>query len=129
MSKHKKNKMVYWTLTILFLLPTAGSGIPELFTSGPEQVVASLQLLGYPLYLMKILGLAKILGAVAILGNFSEKLKEWAYAGFTFNFIGAAASHALADDYGNIAAPIIILALSLGSYFFWNKIKKNITES
>jgi hypothetical protein len=77
MDASERNKLFYWILTILVLAPTAGSGIPELFTRGPAMTVQSFHLLGYPLYLLKILGLAKILGAVAILTGRLPKMKEW----------------------------------------------------
>ncbi|MFN8672452.1 MAG: DoxX family protein [Candidatus Sericytochromatia bacterium] len=118
----KKTKIIYWITTLLFLLPTAGSGIPELFFSAPEQVVNSLIKLSYPLYITKILGLAKILGAIAIFYDKKVKLKEWAYAGFTFLFIGAMLSHILAGDAVNAPAPFIILIIMSVSYFTWNKI-------
>ena len=89
----KREKITYWVLTALFLLPMAGSGVPELLVGGPAATAASIVHLGYPLYLMRILGLAKILGAVAIVTNRSRTLAEWAYAGFVFDLVGAVASH------------------------------------
>lgn len=118
-----KNKIGYWILTLLVVLPSAGSAIPELFTNGPEQVVQSLQALGYPLYFLKILGLAKILGAIAIVTNKSPKLKEWAYAGFTFEFLGATASHILAGDAAHAGFPFVFFVLLMGSYYFNSKIQ------
>ncbi|HEY5038015.1 MAG TPA: DoxX family protein [bacterium] len=121
MNKAKRNKIIYWVLTILVLAPTAGSGILELFTSGPEAVIQTFHTLGYPLYLLKILGLSKILGAIAILTGRFPKLKEWAYAGFTFNFLGATASHLLAGDPAHAPIPFIFFLLLMGSYYFWKK--------
>jgi uncharacterized membrane protein YphA (DoxX/SURF4 family) len=118
MDTAKRNTVLYWTLTLLVLVPTAGSGIPELFTHGPGMTVQTFQMLGYPLYLLKILGLAKILGAVAILSGRSATLKEWAYAGFTFDFLGATASHVLAGDPAHAPIPFFFFALLMGSYFF-----------
>lgn len=119
---HKNIKISYWILTLLFLIPTAGSGIPELFMGEPQQTVESLIRLGYPLYLMKILGFSKILGSIAILSNKSPRLKEWAYAGFTFNFLGATASHILAGDASSAPIPFTIFMIMLGSYFTWHKL-------
>ena len=121
MDAAKRNKFLYWILTLLVLAPTAGSGIPELFTSGPEAVLQAYHTLGYPLYLLKILGLSKILGAIAILYGRFPKLKEWAYAGFTFNFLGATASHLMAGDAAHAPFPFIFFLLLMGSYYFWNK--------
>jgi len=68
MDTTKRNRIIYWVLTILLMVPGAGGGLVELF-SGPESIVKTMQLLGYPLYLMKILGFAKVLGGLAILGD------------------------------------------------------------
>ena len=115
----KKNKTIYWILTLLFVLPTAGSGIPEFFTEGPGMVVQTLHQLGYPPYLMKILALAKLLGALAILTGKYRVLKEWAYAGFAFLFLGATASHILAGDLPHAPAPFVMLLIMFGSYYYW----------
>lgn len=123
MPNNKRDKIIYWILTALVILPMLAGGIPELFTSGPELVIQSLQKMGYPLYLMKILGLAKILGSIAIISGYSPRLKEWAYAGFTFDLLGATASHILADDSENAAPAFILFLILMGSYFYWNKLK------
>ena len=69
MDTTKRNRIIYWVLTIVLMVPGAGGGLVELFTNGPESIVKTMQLLGYPLYLMKILGFAKVLGGLAILGD------------------------------------------------------------
>lgn len=117
MTTRKRTTVLYWVLTLLVLLPTAGSGIPELFTDGPQSVATTMHALGYPLYLMKILGLAKILGAIAIVSNQSRTLKEWAYAGFAFDLLGATASHLLAGDAVHAPLPFVIFLMLMGSYF------------
>lgn len=117
MSTRKRKAILYWVLILLVLLPTAGSGIPELFTGGPDTAVAALHALGYPLYLMKILGLAKILGAIAIISNRSRTLKEWAYAGFAFDLLGATASHLLAGDAAHAPLPLAFFVILMAAYF------------
>jgi hypothetical protein len=112
-------KIGFWVVTVLFLLPMAGSGIPELLGVYMEGNVATFARLGYPLYLMRILGLAKILGAVAIVSDKSVRLKEWAYAGYTFNLLGALASHLLAGDGPHALMPVTMLPLVLASYRLW----------
>jgi len=78
--------------------------------------------LGYPMYALTIFGVAKILGAIAILQTKFYTIKEWAYAGFAFNFIGAAASRAfVGDGFGLIIAPIVALAFMFVAYFLWKK--------
>jgi len=115
----KREKITYWVLTALFLLPMAGSGIPEVLVGGPAATAVSIVHLGYPLYLMRILGLAKILGAVAIVTNRSRTLAEWAYAGFVFDLVGAVASHLIVGDGPIAVAPAVMLALVLASYRFY----------
>jgi hypothetical protein len=116
MSTRKRMAILYWVLILLVLLPTAGSGIPELLMGGPQSTVATLHTLGYPLYLMKILGLAKILGAAAILANRSRTLKEWAYAGFAFDLLGATASHLLAGDAAHAPLPFVLFLILMAAY-------------
>jgi hypothetical protein len=123
MAATKSKQIGYWITTLLVLLPTAGSGIPELFSSGPAQTVHAMQVLGYPLYVMKILGLAKILGAITLLANRPARLVEWGYAGFTFLLLGATASHLLAGDAAHAAAPVCIFVLLMVSYVLHREVR------
>jgi hypothetical protein len=119
MATTTKRMVGYWVVTVLFLLPMAGSGLPELFVGGPASTASTMMHLGYPLYLMRILGLAKLLGAVAIVSNRSRTLKEWAYAGYTFDLLGAVASHLISGDGLFAAVPGVMLGLVLASYVLW----------
>jgi hypothetical protein len=121
MAANAKRSIPYWVVTVLFLLPMAGSGIPELFVGGPAATAATMVHLGYPLYLMRILGLAKLLGAVAIISNRSRLLAEWAYAGYTFDVLGAMVSHAVVGDGLMVLAPGSMLVLVLVSHRLWSK--------
>ena len=86
----------YWIATALFCVAmTAGGTINLLRVELQQEAMANL---GYPMYLMTILGVAKILGVIALLAPRLPLLKEWAYAGFTFDMLGAAASHAFVVD-------------------------------
>lgn len=114
-------RLGYWILTSVLLVPGAGGGVVELLTDGPQSVAWTLVSLGYPLYLMKILGLAKVLGGVAILTGRSPRLKEWAYAGFAFDFLGATASHLLAGDAAHAPFPFVFFLLLMASYALWYK--------
>ena len=115
-----RTKIIYWTCTILFVLPLLASGVAYLCNA--PMAVEGMQRLGYPLYLLKILGVAKLLGVTAILYNRLRTLKEWAYAGFTFNLIGAACSHILAgQSIEKAVAPLVVLSLMFVSYVFWKK--------
>lgn len=119
MSPTKRQRILYWVLTALFLLPMAGSGVVELLFAPSGANAAAIVHLGYPLYLMRILGLAKILGAVAIVSDRSRTLKEWAYAGYAFDLIGAVASHLIVGDGPLAAAPAVMLGFVLGSHRLW----------
>jgi len=81
--------------------------------------------LGYPLYLNIIIGVAKILGAVVLVYPKFNVLKEWAYAGFTIDMIGASASFAFnGNSFGDILGPLIFLAVMFVSYGLWKKTRK-----
>jgi hypothetical protein len=78
--------------------------------------------LGYPIYAMVIFGVAKILGVIAILQTRYDIIKEWAYAGFVINCIGAFASRAAVGDDGlELIFPLIIMSITLVSYFVWKR--------
>jgi hypothetical protein len=73
--------------------------------------------LGYPAYVMTILGIAKLLGVGALLIPGRPLLKEWAYAGFTFNMLGATASHLfVGDPMSETLPPLVLLCLGAVSY-------------
>ncbi len=120
-SAEARTRVVYWAVTLLLMVPGAGGGLIELFTGGPASVAQTLTSLGFPLYIMKILGLAKVLGGVAILTGRFPKLKEWAYAGFAFDFLGATASHLLAGDVAHAPFPFVFFLVHMTSYALWYK--------
>lgn len=72
--------------------------------------------MGYPQQLRIILGIAKLLGAVALVAPGLVKLKEWAYAGFTFAWISACVAHYLAKDGPVAFMPLVLLLLLVVSY-------------
>jgi uncharacterized membrane protein YphA (DoxX/SURF4 family) len=105
----------YWVTTGLFAATFLTSGVAEL--AAPPAVVASMRTLGYPLYILTILGVWKVLGAAALLAPRLPRLKEWAYAGIFFDLTGAAASHAFSGDPpGKIATPVVLLLLAAASW-------------
>lgn len=120
--KPKTIKTFYWVVTALFALAVLQSGIVELmYTEGSIKVM---ELLGYPHYLLTILGIAKILGAITVIQPVYKTIKEWAYAGFTIDFIGAMASGIYAtDSTAMIIVPMIFLAVMLLSYLLWKKVE------
>jgi hypothetical protein len=120
--KPKNVKIIYWIITALFALMMLLDGFAGTFrVAGAKEALAYL---GYPEYLSTILGIAKILGVIAILQTLFRPIKEWAYAGFTFTFIGAFASHAFTGSgIGFLIVPIVMLAIVFLSYFLWRKIE------
>ena len=116
MSESNKGRLIgYWVLTVLVVLSQGISGVMDLIAAAP--IVDGLTALGYPPYLVFILGPAKLLGAIALAWRGAPLVKEWAYAGFTFDFLGASLSHALnGDGIDLIAPPLVLLAILVGSY-------------
>jgi uncharacterized membrane protein YphA (DoxX/SURF4 family) len=88
--------IAYWLVTVFLLLNVLSGALAELARLPGN--VAGMIALGYPLYLMTILGVWKILGTIAVLVPRFPRLKEWAYAGIFFNMSGAAISHVVAGD-------------------------------
>ena len=107
-------KIAYWVSTGLL----AALSVLAAFTylSGSPQAVQGFAHVGYPQQLRIILGLAKFLGAITLVAPSLPKLKEWAYAGFTFAWICAVIAHYLANDGAKTFAPVILLALLAVSY-------------
>ena len=111
-----KQNTGYWIATGLFCLAMTAGGTMNLLRADIQK--ESIGALGYPEYLMTILGVAKLLGVIALLIPGAPLLKEWAYAGFTFDLLGAAASHAFVGDAAmEIMLPLIILGISAVSYW------------
>jgi uncharacterized membrane protein YphA (DoxX/SURF4 family) len=111
----KPRLIVYWVTTGLFAATFLASGAAEL-ASAPA-VVLSMRALGYPAYLLFILGVWKVLGAAALLAPRLPRLKEWAYAGIFFDLTGAAASHAYSGDrVARIALPLLLLLIAAASW-------------
>ena len=106
---------LYWLATGLFCLVFAAGGTANLLKAPPQ--VEAMTILGYPTYMMTILGVFKILGVIALLAPGFPILKEWAYAGFTFDMLGASASHAfVGDPLSATITPLVILAIGVASY-------------
>ncbi len=119
-SRMKTNgkKIAYWTVTSLLVVAIMLSGIGQLMQYGGN--VELVTNLGYPLYIMTILGIWKVLGAIALLVPGFPRLKEWVHAGIFFLMTGAALSHAFANDYGNygfnMILPLSYAALNIASW-------------
>lgn len=84
--------------------------------------------LGYPLYLLTFLGTAKILGVVVVLLPGVPRLKEWAFAGLTFDVTGALYSHLSVGDPPSRWAPAAIALILIGSAYVVHRLRQNRTS-
>ena len=117
----KAKTIFYWTTTSLIALETFAGGVMDLthgrtaVVSGPfvTQIVTGL---GYPVYVLAILGIFKIPGAIILVVPGFLRLKEWAYAGIVFELSGAVASHAACGNWGDLIAPLSLLCLAVASW-------------
>jgi uncharacterized membrane protein YphA (DoxX/SURF4 family) len=104
----------YWTATLLFSAIMAYDACAYL--SREPKMTAAMADLGYPTYFQTILGIAKVLGVIALLVPGAPRTKEWAYAGFTFTLVGAFSSHLASGQTREAALPIIALMVMAISY-------------
>jgi hypothetical protein len=107
-------KIAYWASTGLISAMSLFAAFAYL--SGGAQAVEGFAHVGYPQQLRILLGIAKLLGAITLLVPGLPKLKEWAYAGFTFAWIAASVAHYLAKDGPKAFMPLVLLVLLAISY-------------
>lgn len=117
----KKQKLFFWISTGLIAL---FEGVMPALTSQTELAKEGITHLGYPLYFGNALVIFKVLGVLALIfPAIPKRIKEWAYAGFAFDFIFAAISHGAVDGInGNTFFPFIVLAVLAVSYISYHKI-------
>ena len=116
----KRTTILYWIFTGLFAAAMLLSGVQNALVT--ESSVAMLSHLGYPNYIIPFLGVAKILGAIAILIPGYPTLKEWAYAGLFFDLVGATYSSLMTDGLQPpLAGMLIFFGLFLLSYAWYRK--------
>ncbi len=112
----RTQKILYWVATIWLSLGMASSAAVQLMRI-PEGV-ESVTHLGFPEYLLTILGVWKILGIVVLLVPGLPVLKEWAYAGFFFVASGAMTSHLIMrDPFGEVFPSVLLLVLTVVSWY------------
>ena len=107
-------KIAYWLSTGLVAVMSVIAAF--VYLSGGPRAVQGFARVGYPQHLRIILGIAKLLGAITLVIPGVVKLKEWAYAGFTFAWISACVAHYLAKDGPVPFMPLILLLLLVVSY-------------
>ena len=109
----------YWVTTAAIALETLAGGVTDLVHGGTmlvtgQPVVQIVTHLGYPVYLLTILGVWKLLGGITLLVPGFPRLKEWAYAGIFFELTGALASVIVRG--GDPWSPLILAALAVSSW-------------
>lgn len=113
----KSNKIIYWIVTIFLSFGMLAGGVQQLLQIGGYNEI--IEQLGYPKYLLSILGVWKILGVIAILIPKFPLLKEWAYAGFFFAMSGASISHfAVGQPFTESMPSLILLLVTILSWYF-----------
>ena len=112
-------KIMYWIATIWLTLGMLSTGIVQLFKVKEGQGgVDMISHLGYPVYIVTILGIWKIVGTIVLLIPKFPLLKEWAYAGFFFIMSGAICSHIAVGDSANAILPsLLLLVLTVVSWY------------
>jgi hypothetical protein len=116
----KSTKIIYWTTTILFAGFMIFSAIPNIAQS--QEAVTFIMNLGYPKYFIPFIGVAKLIGSIAILTPQFKKIKEWAYAGLFFDLI--AAVYSLIQIHGfepSMFFMVLIFVIGITSYIYNGK--------
>ena len=117
----KTVKIIFWTTTILIFL---FEGVMPALTSQTELAKEGIRHLGYPEYFGILLTAFKIAGSLAlVIPKIPSRIKEWAYAGFAFDFISACVSHWVIDGFGGQTVfPLIVLVILAMSYVTYHKL-------
>ena len=117
----KKINIAYWIVTILFAGFMIFSAIPNIMNT-PEAIALVSTQLGYPIYFIPFIGVAKLMGAIAILIPGFPRIKEWAYAGLAFDLIAATySSIKVGEQASGWAFMLLPLAFLAASYILYHK--------
>jgi uncharacterized membrane protein YphA (DoxX/SURF4 family) len=129
-SKIERNRATfYWLATALLLSELVLGGIWDVLRV--PRVREVIERLGYPTYFLVILGVWKLLGAVALVIPRFPRLKEWAYAGVVFNLTGALISHVVSGDIkpGPMAYLVVMIGATAASWFLRPPSRRNFPVS
>lgn len=113
----KRNKIIYWIATLWLALGMVSTGFIQVFhLDGSDQFTKNM---GFPLFFISLIGVWKLLGAIAVLIPRFPLVKEWAYAGFFFVMTGAIYAHiAVGDPASELFPPVLLLVLTILSWYF-----------
>lgn len=113
----KRNKIIYWIATIWLCFGMTSGAIFQIMQM--EDAVKNFEHLGYPLYLLTLLGVWKLLGVIAFLVPKFPLVKEWAYAGIFFAMSGAFISHlVMGDPFAETFPSVLTLVIAFVSWYF-----------
>jgi hypothetical protein len=117
----KKDKIIFWTATIIIAL---FEGLMPALTSQTELAKEGIRHLGYPEYFGNAIVIFKVVGVIVLLiPQVPKRIKEWAYAGFAFDFMFATISHGAVDGInGQTFLPLVIFAILVVSYLYFHKL-------
>jgi len=121
--------IVYWVATGLLVFELVLGGIWDVLRV--PHVCIVFERLGYPLYLLVILGVWKLLGSVALVIPRFPRLKEWAYAGVVFNLTGALVSHVASGDIepGPMSYLVVMVGITATSWSLRPPSRRNFPVS
>lgn len=109
------SRYAYYATTALLCLMMGAGGVFDVMS--PPEVLEGMAHLGFPAWFPVYLGVAKLLGVVAVAAPGLPRLKEWAYAGFTINLLSASMAHLQSGDpMSNVITPLVGVALVFGSW-------------
>lgn len=124
----KKQKIIFWSATIFIFL---FEGLMPGLTGHTEMAKEGIRHLGYPEYFGTVFVVFKVIGAfILIIPAIPARLKEWAYAGFSFDFAFAFISIWVVDGFGvPVLLPLVVWAILMLSYISYHKLRKRVNKT
>jgi hypothetical protein len=123
----KKDKIIFWTATTIIAL---FEGVMPALTSQSELAKEGIRHLGYPEYFGNVLVVFKVLGVLAlVIPKIPKRLKEWAYAGFVFDFLFASISYFAVEGIVFLSFfPLVFLGILMISYIYYHRLNDSISK-